>query len=175
MGIRQDNSILITLPIIEQFNNRNDIREYLLRQWIIETPHTKYRYFVESFDNSSRIYLERPGRLNKGCDFVIYAENAYLHGNSNDKPPDHGFILNDLRGKKNVMTTQQWSNFLLAVDEIYNSGSYTNVIQYTNSLPTLGHSFELSLKLIRWFFIEQDITYWSGLGREMFHNTIINL
>ena len=27
----------------------------------------------------------------------------------------------------------------------------------------------------RWFFIEQDITYWSGQGRLMFYNAIQNV
>lgn len=175
MAIRHDNSVHITLPNIEEFNNKTSIRDFLLRQWIAEIPQTKYRYFVETCCNGARIYLERPGRLNKGCDFVIYAENAYQWANGNDRPPDHGFVLNDLSQKKNQLTVAEWSNFLLAVNEIYNSNPYTNTLQFLNHLTPFGHNYELSLKLIRWFFIEQDITYWSGLGRDMFFQAINNL
>ena len=172
MAIRQDNSTPITLPSIEQFNNRAAIRDFLLRQWIAENPQTKYRYFVETLSSRLRIYLERPGRLNKGCDFVIYTENSYQWKNGNDRPPDHNFILEDLTQKKNQLTVAQWNNFLLAVFEIHNSNLFANTIQYTSGLPLIGHNYELSLKLIRWFFIEQDVTYWSGRGRDMFYDAI---
>ena len=172
MAIRQDNSISITLPSIEQFNNKAMIRDFLLRQWISENPQTKYRYFVETLQSGSRIYLERPGRLNKGCDFVIYIENSYKWNNGNDRPPDHGFVLNDLTLKKNQLSLIQWNDFLLAITEIYNSNTYANANQFTNSLPAIGNDYELSLKLIRWFFVEQDITYWSGQGRDMFYQAI---
>lgn len=175
MTIRIDNSIPINLPSIEQFNNKADIRDFLLKQWISESPQKKYRYFVESLSSGQRIYLERPGRLNKGCDFVIYVENCYMWNNGNDRPPDHGFIIKDLKSKKKVFKTQEWNFFLLAVNEIYNSNPYSNTIQYLNGLPIMGLNYELLLKLIRWFFIEQDITYWSGQGRDMFYNAINNL
>lgn len=175
MAIRQDNSTAITLPSVEQFNNKTAIRDFLLRQWISESPQTKYRYFVEVLNSVQRIYLERPGRLNKGCDFVIYAENSYQWKNGNDRPPNHDFILNDFALKKSTFTQQQWDVFLLAVTELYNSNPYANAKQFIDGLPILGLEYELLLKLIRWFFIEQDITYWSSKGREMFYDAINDL
>ncbi len=100
MAIRQDNSTAITLPSVEQFNNKTAIRDFLLRQWISESPQTKYRYFVEVLNSVQRIYLERPGRLNKGCDFVIYAENSYQWKNGNDRPPNHDLFLTTLPSRK---------------------------------------------------------------------------
>lgn len=175
MAIRVDNSIPIILPSIEQFNTKTLIRDFLLKEWILEIPNTKYRYFVENLNNGSRIYLERPGRLNKGCDFVIYAENMYLWKKGTDRPPDHNFVLNDLSQKKISLSSQEWNNYLLAVTEIFNCSPYVNTIQYTNALPNIGYNYELSLKLIRWFFIEQDVTYWSGQGRSMFFEAINNI
>lgn len=176
MAIRNDNSISINLPFIEQFNNKTDIRNFLLRQWILENPQTNYRYFVEICNNNKRIYLERkPGMINKGCDFVIYAEDMIIFKNGNDKPPKHDFVINDLLQKKNNMNLSEWKYFLSAVEVIYNCGAYANTVQFTNKLPLTGHSYELQLKLIRWFLIEQDITYWSGQGRDMFYKTIHNI
>jgi len=76
------------------------MRHFLLDQRKSEEPQTKYRYFVEQLNDGTRIYLERPGRLNKGCDFVIYIENHIQYKNGNNKPPKHNDILSDLAVKK---------------------------------------------------------------------------
>jgi len=173
MAIRNDNSININLYSIENFTTRDAVRTFLLQQWIQENVGNKYRYFVETLADGSHIYLERPGRLNKGCDFVIYAENKYLWNNGNDRPPDHNFVLNDLRNKKQMLTQVQWRNFLNGVAILYNCGTYNAALQQMGQLPVgNGHSYELLIKLIRWFFNEQDVTYWSGQGRAMFYNAI---
>lgn len=175
MSIRPDNSTNVTLPSIEQFKNKTEIRDFLLKQWISESPETKYRYFVETLSTGLRIYLERPGRLNKGCDFVIYVEQLHVWKNGNDRAPNHNFVFNDLKQKKNILTKKQWDSFLLAVAEIFDSNPFANTVKFLDELPITGHNYELLLKLIRWFFIEQDITYWSGEGRKMFFREINNL
>ncbi len=176
MAIRNDNSVNINLYNIEDYTTRDSVRSFLLGQWALENVGVKYRYFVETLNDDSHIYLERPGRLNKGCDFVIYAENKYLWNNGNDRPPDHKFILNDLRNKKGLLNQQNWQLFLLGIREIYNCNTYNAALQHVRRLPvTNGHSCELLLKLIRWFFNEQDVTYWSGQGRAMFYNAINNI
>lgn len=173
MTLRQDNSIHIDLYDIEQFNNRSDIRTFLLNQWIQEDSETKYRYFIEMLEDGNRIYLERPGRLNKGCDFVIYIENHYQWNNGNDRPPDHNFILTDLHTKKQQLTDLEWNSLLTAFESIYNCEPFHSIQATIVRLPHLGgHSYELLLKTTRWFLIEQDITYWSGQGRNMFFNAI---
>jgi hypothetical protein len=176
MAIRPDNSNIIVLNNIEQFNNKSDIRNFLLNQWIQEASGAKYRYFVETLANGNRIYLERPGRLNKGCDFIIYVENTYLWKNGNDRPPDHNFILNDLSLKKQLLNQDQWSSIINSVHSIYNCETYNNAFYHIANLPIInGHTYEVLLKTIRWFLIEQDITYWSGQGRGMLFSTIQNI
>lgn len=176
MTIRSDNPIEVVLNNLEQFNSKADIRNFLLKQWISEIKATKYRYFVETLVDGNRIYLERPGRLNKGCDFVIYLENIYQWQNGNDRPPNYNFILNDLAAKRNELSQNEWQIFLDAVADIYECRTIQIAMNKTNQLPlSQGHSYELLLKTIRWFFIEQDITYWSGQGRARFFNAIQNL
>jgi hypothetical protein len=175
MAIMSDTSVGLELYNTEQFSSKEEIRAFLMTQWIAESSETKYRYFVDTYDNGLSIYLERPGRLNKGCDFVIYAENAYVWGNGNDRPPDHNFVLNDMMQKKTVLTSDQWSMFISAIELIYNAQPYDTTIQYTSSLPSIGRSYELTIKLIKWFFIEQDITYWFGEGRRMLYKAIMNV
>jgi len=173
MAIRDDNSININLYSIENYTNRDAVRTFLLQQWTLENSGNKYRYFVETLADGSHIYLKRHGRLNKGCDFVIYAENKYLWKKGNDRPPDHNFVLKDLRNKKQLLSQAQWQYLLNGINVIYNCGTYQSALQQLNYLPAInGHSYELLLKLIRWFFNEQDVTYWSGQGRYMFYSAI---
>lgn len=176
MTIRSDNSIEVVLNNLELFNSKADISNFLLKQWISEIGATKYRYFVETLADGKRIYLERPGRLNKGCDFVIYLENIYQWQNGNDRPPNYKFILNDLAVKRNELSQNEWQIFLDAVADIYECKTIQIAVNKTNQLPfSQGYSYELLLKTIRWFLIEQDITYWSGQGRARFFNAIHNL
>ena len=175
MTIRDDNSINIDLFNIERYTTRADIRNYLLEIMKAENPQTKYRYFVEQLIDGNRIYLERPGRLNKGCDFVIYIENHLLYNNSNDKPPKHDFLLDDLRLKRENLSNEEWTILHNAIELIYNSNSFEVSSENIRELPVIGETYELILKLVRWFFIEQDITYWSRSGREMLYNAILEI
>jgi len=175
MVIRNDDSISIDLLNIEQFNRTEDIRKFLLSTWIQENPATKYRYFVEELSNGGRIYLERPGRLNKGCDFVIYIENRLCYKNENDMPPKHEYILNDVRAKKALLTPIQFEQFTKAMNVIYCCGRYSNAENYVTNLPLIGLDYEALLKLVRWFFIEQDVTYWASSGRKMFFDAIMDI
>ncbi len=172
MAIKQDNRTEIVLPSVEQFRTKAEIRNFLLNKWIIEPPQTKYRYFVEILSDGSRIYLERPALLNKGCDFVILIENLILFKNGNDKPPTHNFLLEDLTAKKYSLTPKQSQSVINAIQVIYDIGTFHNAIQHLNGVPQTGLPYETILKLVRWFFIEQDITDWATSGREMLFNKI---
>jgi hypothetical protein len=171
--IRNDDSQELELLNIESYTTRSDIRRFLLQTWSNEVIYTKYRYFVDVLSNGDKVYLERPGRLNKGCDFVIFVENKFLYKNGNDRPPAHNDILNDLRNKKEYYNIGEWTNLLSAINIIFHCGNYDSVLFYIANLPSnIGMDIETLLKLIRWFFIEQDLTYWSGMGREMLFEEI---
>jgi hypothetical protein len=173
MAIRPDQSIPVILNDVDNINDKSAIRNYLLKKWINEEPNEKYRYFVETLINGNRIYLERPGRLNKGCDFIIYIENHMLYKNGNDKPPPHDFILYDLVIKKKVLTDIEWQNLINSITSIFNCQSYSIASQTSQDLNIVGESYEVILKTLRWLFIEQDITYWSGQGRSMLFDKIL--
>lgn len=174
MTIRKDDSIESTLLYIDTIRDKAKLRERLLSIFIQEDCHTKLRYFVEILSDGKRIYIERPGRLNKGCDFAIYVEDLLLHKNNNDKCPKHSDLLEDLSAKKNNMTSNHYSLLLEAIEDIYNLNPYENAIARLKNIPdNIGWSFELVLKLTRWFFIEQDITYWAKSGRKMLYDVIM--
>lgn len=174
MAIRQDNSISLNI-FVDNIYERTELRTHILNQWILENPNAKYRYFVEVLANGNRIYLERPGRLNKGCDFIIFIENHLTFNNGNDKPPKHDFIVDDLKIKKQQLNPAQWTQLLQAIEAIYNCKSYKTAIALCNNLPNIDESYELILKTLRWLFIEQDVTYWSGKGRNMLHSQILSI
>lgn len=174
MTIRQDYSIPLNITV-DNIRDRAVLRAHILNQWAIENPISKYRYFVEELANGNRIYLERPGRLNKGCDFVIFIENHINYKNGNDKPPKHDFIKNDLALKKQNITQNEWSLLLQAITSIYNCEPYQDAYRFCTNLPAIGETYELVLKTLRWLFIEQDVTYWSGQGRNMLYSHIQNL
>lgn len=87
--------------------SREKVRERILQTWIEEDPGVgQYRYDVENCSDGSKIYLLRPGRLNKGCDFIVVSENFLKFKNGNDKPPKHHdvfmLIASFVHGNKNM-------------------------------------------------------------------------
>jgi hypothetical protein len=174
MAIREDNSEEREL-CVDHINDKILLRQFILNQWIGENPNQKYRYFIETLENGNRIYLERPGQLNKGCDFVIYIENHIIWNNGNDKPPAHNFILDDLYIKKQALSCLEWRLLMTGVESIYNCYPFSNAYSSCVRLPIIGESYELILKTLRWLFIEQDVTYWSGSGRTMLYNEIVKI
>ena len=172
MTIRLDNKVEMFLLNIDNYDNPTAIRDFLLETMKNEKQKTQYRYFVETLENGNRIYFERPGRLNKGCDLVIFIENHLLFKNKNDKPPKHNFLINDLELKKQTLSSKQWNILTHAINDIYECKQFSVAYEKTKELPIHGENFELILKLTRWFFIEQDITYWARSGREMLYEKI---
>lgn len=174
MTIRNDESIEKNFPSIDGIRDKAELRKILLSTFIDEDCNTKLRYFVEKLSNGKRIYIERPGRLNKGCDFVIYVEDLLLFNNNNDKYPRHQDLIDDLQIKKQTLSKEDYSSLLKAITDIYNLESFDYAYSNLNNIESNnGWSFELILKLSRWFFIEQDITYWAKSGRKMLYNAIL--
>lgn len=138
---------------------------FVINTWLKETLGTQYRYFVETLADGNRIYLLRPARLNKGCDFVIHAENRCVWKNGNDKPPSHKFLFEQLESIKQSSTASEWDDALSLITKVYHC---ENIFPNAVVSPDL----ELCLQLVKWFFIEQDVTYWNHNGREMLYNAI---
>ena len=156
------------LPSLE---TRAEARVFLMQKWGEEEEGCKYRYFVEKFDDGGRLYLERPGRLNKGCDFVVCLEGFFTFKNGNDRPPSHKDLFSDLQKKNARLTPEDWSALL---DAIKAEHAFSPV-----SPPVLrAESGELDavrlVALCRWFFLEQDLTYWNGVGRNMLWEAILS-
>ncbi len=166
--------ISFTLPALE---NKADIRKFILEKWIEEDPEIEYRYFVETFDDGSRLYLERPAQLNKGCDFVIYLENFLTFNNGNDKWPKHSDLLAEITTKKETLDSTHWNELKAALESVYEVRAYDISIETKNAIDAAqgNLSAEKILRLTKWLFIEQDITYWLQSGRRMLWDAICDI
>lgn len=162
--------------------NRNNLRKLVIDEFMKEKAGrgkedntSKYKYFVEELSSGDRVYLTRPVPLNKGFDFIIHVENQKFLNNKDN--PRHDDIGNDLKLKKQ-RNPQAYNKLLLAIQEIFDCRDpdevypkYQNELNFTNC----GLSPELILKVIKWFFIEQDIRYWNWSGRNMFMQGVANI
>ena len=170
---------------ISNCSSRKEIRTKLVTTFLAEEPGTgkgdnasKYRYFVETLSDGSKIFLERPARLNKGMDFVVNIENFVFYSNKPNKKgtfakipaPAHHNILDDLKEKK-LSNPSEYKKLRAEIDNIFNVRPYTHKnIKFKSGLPV-----EVLLNLIKWLFIEQDVTYWNFSGRNMLMEGINNI
>ncbi len=175
MAIRKNSAIEGTLGG-NNFETPADVRRFLLAEWAKESAGKKYRYFVAVLEDGKRIYLERPGKLNKGCDFVIFVEGLFLHKNGNDKPPGHEDLLTDLRGKLQRLSSESRRHLYAAMKSVHGMTFHEIPFACKQEINELAPmSLEQILLLCKWFFIEQDMTYWSGEGRDMLWGGIQSL
>ena len=123
-----------------------------------------YRYDVEKLSDGSRIYLTRPTRLNKGADFVICCENFTKFKNGNDKPPSHDDLI--LEMCQLGQPDEHLKELLAALRRIWDCEDSNKVLTDLKFFKGNARAERLLL-LAKWFFIEQDVTYWTDSGRHM--------
>jgi hypothetical protein len=155
--------------------NRKILRDNLIQEFLKEDggyvkdniKHVQaYRYYVEILKNGKRVYLQRPAHLNKGMDFQVCVEGLLKYKNGNDKPPSHSDIIKDLKLKKS-QNLKEFEKLKELIDRVWDCEEPEDIIK-TKSLSFIqGFSVEEILKILKWLFIEQDMTYWSYDGRDM--------
>jgi hypothetical protein len=164
-----------TIDFSLEARDRASARREVVGRWLDEGPGTitdrnRYRYNVESLSDASRIYLTRPTRLNKGMDFVINCEN-YLHfKKGTDKPPRHLDVVAELVAIASAggEAAIELRSCILRVWNCEDPGLVLSSVVHLQ----VDLRLERALKLLRWFFIEQDLTYWTESGRWMLRNAI---
>ncbi|MEI7851476.1 MAG: hypothetical protein WCH86_06545 [Kiritimatiellales bacterium] len=149
--------------------DRSGIRAEVFQHWINEEPGTSlvrntYRYNAENLSDGTRIYLTRPTRLNKGADFVICCEGFTKFKNGNDKPPRHEDLM--LEFAQLGQSLAQMRELLTALRRIWDCENSVEVLGDLNLFKGNVRA-ERALLLAKWFFIEQDVTYWTESGRHM--------
>lgn len=129
---------------------------------------TRYKYFVEKLMDGRKIFLKRPTFLNKGIDFQVWVEKF---DGENDGRPSHKDIFNDLKLKNNENSTNI-QKLLGAINRVWNCEEPDKVLGDIDFEYQKGFSIEMLLKILKWLFIEQDITYWNYDGRTMLRMAI---
>jgi hypothetical protein len=152
--------------------DRNALRILLLNNLVKERAGSgnkektsKYHYNVETLTCGNRIYLTRPVPLNKGFDFIIHVE-GYKFLNDKDNPR-HDDIFNDLREKKQ-RNFDSYQHLLKLINLVFLCNDPEDIL-CKEPMPAfeVDFSIELLLKVLKWFFIEQDVRYWNWSGRNM--------
>lgn len=165
---------------IRHLTNRKDLRAFLLNIFAEEDAGTgtgdlasRYWYIAEELSDGTRIILKRPGTINNGIDFAIWVEKVRFRtkkGKERYMPPSLQNILDDLRIKK-VENPTLYRQLLVEIENIYNLRPFNfNSLRFSNGLPP-----ETLLNIVKWFFVEQDMTYWNKTGRAMYMGKIMEV
>jgi len=173
MAEKQPNLTVIDVDM--RLTDRARIREEMLVYWMREQPGTHtvrncYRYNVETLSDGSSIYLMRPTRLNKGCDFVIHCENFLKFKNGNPRPPRQGTLIDEL-DILTAVSVQHKEEILTALRRVWDCENVNTVVADLKLFQGNVQA-ERALKLAKWLFIEQDVTYWTESGRHMLRQRI---
>jgi len=124
---------------------------------------TRYKYFVEKIKDGRRVFLLRPTYLNKGIDFQVWVEKM---DGSEDKRPSHKDVFHDLELKKKE-NPKEIALLKNAIKMVWECQEPDTVLKTVKLSFKQGFEPELLLKILKWLFIEQDITYWNYDGRGM--------
>ena len=169
----------IVLKWLLRSSNPSAQRKTLARKWLAESKYSTYRYFVEKCKDGKYVYLRRPTFLNKGFDFQVNLEDfrsttRRAQGVTKEMP-SHPDIIKDLRSKLRQKPNLK-RDLYKAVSSVYDCIEPDKVLARRPRLRkfTAGLPIEKTLKIIKWLFIEQDLTYWLGTGRNMFMSAIEN-
>ena len=169
----------ITLKITGK--DRKTIKDALILEFLKEEPGkgngdltSVYYYYVDKTSDGIDIYLKRPAILNKGMDFEVHAEDIVFENEGNSgritktSRPSHSTIYFDLKIKKQE-NAKEYKKAKALIEKLYNcidiEDSEMNSIKFKT-----GHSIEVILKIVKWLFVEQDVTYWNWSGRDMFYS-----
>lgn len=164
---------------ISNIGSRKRIRERVVYEFLEEEPgsgsgdlSSKYRYHVETLEDGKRIVLTRPAYLNKGFDFVVRVEgiNFNTKGARLRDNPNHPDIIEDLV-RKRAENPKLYGELFGLIQKVHACEEVTRN-DYSHLYFETGYATDLILLVVKWLFIEQDITYWNFSGRNMFMSKI---
>ena len=147
-------------------------RTLVAETWLQEEENSRYRYDVETCKDGRKVYLLRPTWLNKGFDFQINFEGFDSKSN---EAPKHDNLLDDLIAKKKE-SPRNYKYLRELIDSVYECEEPDEALKkYPKLAFRSGLPADAVLKILKWLFIEQDLTYWNNSGRRMFLTAIREL
>jgi len=99
----------------------------------------------------------------------LHNETAWVErfDGAKDKKPSHTDILEDLKLKKKE-DPKKYQKLLRAIECVWNCEDPDEVLSKFGDVHfKKGYPTDLVLKVLKWLFIEQDVTYWNYDGRGM--------
>jgi hypothetical protein len=151
--------------------DRSALQKAVAEKWLQESPYTNYRYNVEQCADGRWVYLRRPTWLNKGFDFQVNVEGfrsvTRTPKGQTKEMPSHPDILNDLRYKLQAHPNLSGALFD-AVCHTYDCAEPLDILARNRAVAGIdaGLPPDQLLYIIKWLFIEQDLTYWLQTGRD---------
>jgi hypothetical protein len=149
----------------------------MCERWLKEEPYTNYRYNVETCEDGTRVYLKRPTFLNKGFDFQVNVEGfrsvTRVPKGVTKEMPSHRDVVEDLRRK--LKGHPELRPVLYeAVSQVYDCFEPKEILNQHRSVRDIraGLPMDKLLLILKWLFIEQDLTYWLQTGRNMLMSAI---
>jgi len=151
---------------VRSYASREELRKIVVFKFLEERPGlgrgndaAHYRYNVETLSDGRRVYLTRPAYLKKGFDFRINVEESIFQ--TRHEYPKHNDIFNDLILKRQE-NPAMCRRLHQAVERVYNCEDPEDILpSCANVKFTVGHPVDFTLKVIKWFLIEQDIRDWN--------------
>jgi len=152
--------------------DRPSQRRVLAEKWLEEGQYTSYRYNVETCEDGKKVYLLRPTWLNRGFDFQVNVEGFQSKTRTSKgqtaEMPSHEDVGEDLKEKLQAHPSCKEELFA-AISDVYDCLEPDQVLKNRPGIKavTTGLPMDKLLKIIKWLFIEQDLTYWLETGRNM--------
>jgi len=156
---------------------RRSQRRALAKKWLKEGPYRNYRYNVEDCADGTRVYLLRPTWLNKGFDFQVNVEGfrsrTRKRRGSTIEMPSHKDVIHDIRKKLKARPGFR-KDLFGAIAAVFDCVEPEEVLKQFPKLTRIavGLQPDKLLKVLKWLFIEQDLTYWLQTGRNMLMSAI---
>lgn len=157
--------------------DRSAARRAVAEKWLEEDAYSSYRYNVERCASGDRVYLLRPTWLNKGFDFQVNVEGfrsvTRVSKGQTKEMPSHTDVVHDLEAKVKARP-DLIDPIFAAVCGVYDCAGPTDVLAAHPDLASAeaGLPLDQLLLILKWLFVEQDVTYWLQTGRDMLMGAI---
>lgn len=159
--------------------NREQTKRYVIECFLDEEPGegkkdlaSKYFYNVEKCENR-KVFIARPAILNYGMDFTVHVEGVeFRQKYAYRDRPKHDDIIQDLIQKKNkdLVAYEELAKLL---KKIFLCQDVEEEELRSINIDTELLTCEEVCMVIKWLFIEQDVTYWNYSGRAMFYSALL--
>ena len=144
--------------------NRETLRRKVVDAFLEELPgnvrRVRYRYRVETMKDGRKMYLVRPTGVRKGpMDFKVEVDDWESKGTHDD-------IRTDLLAKRRE-NPKRFRPLMKAIRDVHACREPSSILAARKDLSfKTGWSVELLLKVLKWFFILEDVDYWNYNGRD---------